>query len=201
MLVESTAGWIDVWVSLGPRFIAGILIILGSEISNRIVNIWCENLSSCKWQEDGLRVCSYERPNELKSLWDFILVENLALVFSQPFTCVHINWGKMNRFHISHFHQNEISNRLEIFLGTKLTRNKINKHRLVGYLMHIHIWNSLRIWISYWSFWQKWSFILGDEMKWKWNLMWADLVFMPVWNLKPVWAHFLSSECTLRASK
>ena len=42
-----------------------------------------------------LRVRSYERRNELKPVWDFILVENLTSVFSQLFTCVHMNWGEM----------------------------------------------------------------------------------------------------------
>ena len=42
-----------------------------------------------------LRVRSHERRNELKPVWDFISVENLISVFSQLFTCVHMNWSKM----------------------------------------------------------------------------------------------------------
>ena len=42
-----------------------------------------------------IRVRSYERWNELKPVWDFISVENLTSVFSQLFTCVHMNWGEM----------------------------------------------------------------------------------------------------------
>ena len=42
-----------------------------------------------------IRVRSYERWNELKSVWDFISVENLTSVFSQLVTCVHMNWGEM----------------------------------------------------------------------------------------------------------
>ena len=42
-----------------------------------------------------LRVRSHERRNELKPVWDFISVENLTSVFSQLFTCVHMNWGEM----------------------------------------------------------------------------------------------------------
>ena len=30
------------------------------------------------------------------------------------------------------------------------------------------------------------------EMQPKWNFMWTELVFTPVWNLKPVWVHFSS---------
>ena len=28
------------------------------------------------------------------------------------------------------------------------------------------------------------------EMQPKWNFIWTELVFTPVWNLKPVWVHF-----------
>ena len=30
------------------------------------------------------------------------------------------------------------------------------------------------------------------EIKPKWNVMWTELVFTPVWNLKPLWVHFAS---------
>ena len=42
-----------------------------------------------------LRVHSHERRNELKPVWDLILVENSTSVFSQLITCVHMNWGQM----------------------------------------------------------------------------------------------------------
>ena len=42
-----------------------------------------------------VRVHSHERRNELKAVRDFISVENLASVFSQLFTRVHMNWGEM----------------------------------------------------------------------------------------------------------
>ena len=35
------------------------------------------------------------------------------------------------------------------------------------------------------------------EMQLKWNFMWTELVFMPVWNLKPVWVHFASHVSVL----
>ena len=39
-------------------------------------------------------------------------------------------------------------------------------------LMRMCVWNSMRVWISYRSFWQKWNFISGDKIckhhpKWK----------------------------------
>ena len=43
----------------------------------------------------SLRVLWHERRNELKPVWDFISVENLTAVFSQLFTCVYMNCGKM----------------------------------------------------------------------------------------------------------
>ena len=42
-----------------------------------------------------VRVHSHERRNEPKAVRDFISVENLASVFSQLFTRVHMNWGEM----------------------------------------------------------------------------------------------------------
>ena len=42
----------------------------------------------------------------------------------------------------------------------------MNKRRFVGccVLMHMCIWNSMPVWISYRSFWQKWNFISGDKI-------------------------------------
>ena len=31
-------------------------------------------------------------------------------------------------------------------------------------LMRMCVWNSMRVWISYQSFWQKWNFISGDKI-------------------------------------
>ena len=36
-----------------------------------------------------------KRWNELKLIWDFISVENFTSVFSQLFTCTHMNWDEM----------------------------------------------------------------------------------------------------------
>ena len=40
-------------------------------------------------------------------------------------------------------------------------------------LMRMCVWNSVRVWISYRSFWQKWNFISGDKRSCKhypkWN--------------------------------
>ena len=47
------------------------------------------------WERLDLRVRSHERQNELKLVWDFILVENLTSVLIQLFTCVHMNWDEM----------------------------------------------------------------------------------------------------------
>ena len=83
-------------------------------------------------------------------------------------------------------------------------------------LRRMCIWNSLRVWISYRSFWQKWNLIFGDKIshkrhpKWsaygmsikisgrfeikpKWNVMWKKLIFTPVWNL--MWKYSLNHWC------
>ena len=90
-------------------------------------------------------------------------------------------------------------------------RTESAQSRWILRLMRICVWTSLRVWISYRSFWQKWiSFrvikyhvnttgnetsikISGRfEMQPKWNFMWTELAFTPVWNFKPVWFHFAS---------
>ena len=53
---------------------------------------WCQILKRFIFT---LRILSYESRNKLKPVWDFILAENLTSVFSQLFTCAHMNWGKM----------------------------------------------------------------------------------------------------------
>ena len=68
-------------------------------------------------------------------------------------------------FHCGHFDRNEISFRvIEYHVNT--TRNEILR-------MSIKISGSF-------------------EMQLKWNVMWTELVFTPVWNLRLVWAHFVS---------
>ena len=42
-----------------------------------------------------MRVRSHKRRNELNQVKDFILVENLIPLFTQLFTHIHMNWGKM----------------------------------------------------------------------------------------------------------
>ena len=42
-----------------------------------------------------MRVRSHKRRNELNQVKDFILVENLIPLFTQLFTYIHMNWGKM----------------------------------------------------------------------------------------------------------
>ena len=69
-------------------------------------------------------------------------------------------------------------------------------------LMHMCVWNSMRVWISYWSFWEKRNFISGHKNAWtcplkhrvvlKCSFMWTEIVFTLVWNLKPVGVHFAS---------
>ena len=82
------------------------------------------------------RVRSDERHNKLKPVWDFILVKNLTSVFSQLFTCVHMNWGqmKLKTVWISYrsFWSKWIFKRHEIFMWTGFTRNEMNRRRLVG---------------------------------------------------------------------
>ena len=126
-----------------------------------------------------MRVRSHERRNELKPEWDFISVENLTLVFSQLFTCVHMNWGemKLKTVWISYrsfwpkvnlkaawdFHVNIIYAK----------RNEYAQTRWMLRLMRMSVWNSMQVRISSRSFWQKRNFISGDKISCKhypkWN--------------------------------
>ena len=38
--------------------------------------------------------------------------------------------------------------------------------------MCICVWNSMQLWIWYWSFWQKWNFILGNKILCKHHPKW-----------------------------
>ena len=77
---------------------------------------------------------------EMNSVWNFISVENLSPVFSQPLSCVHMNWGKMKLkplwIYFGHFNRNEISSRHEIFMLTKFTRSEMNKCRHFEYSIY-----------------------------------------------------------------
>ena len=50
------------------------------------------NSEPLRW---NIRVRSHERRIELKPVWDFISVESFTSLFSQVFTCVHMNWGEI----------------------------------------------------------------------------------------------------------
>ena len=87
----------------------------------------------------------------------------------QLFTYVHINWGKMKlkTVWISYrsfwlkrnfkpawdFHVNIIY----------LKRNEQAQTRWMLRLMRMCVWNSMQVWTSYRSFWQKRNFISGDK--------------------------------------
>ena len=45
------------------------------------------------------------------------------------------------------------------------------------HLMCMCVWNSVRAWILYRSFWQKWNFILGDKMSCKHCSKWNAYTF------------------------
>ena len=81
------------------------------------------------------------------------------------FTWIEAKWNsKRYGFHIGHFDRNEISFRVIKYVST--TRNERPT-------------TSIKISSRF-------------EMQPKWNFMWTELVFTPVWNLKPVWVHFVS---------
>ena len=172
-----------------------------------------------------LRVHSHERRNELKPVWDFISVENLTLVFSQLFTYVHMNWGKMKLkpvwisywsfwlkwnfklvwdFHVHKIYQKE---------------NEEAQTHLILYLKCMCIWTSLRV-LFHCSHLDRNEIslqvikyhvnttgnemhtysieILGHfEMQTKWNFMWNELVFILVWNPKQLSSFHLSCKRTL----
>ena len=95
-------------------------------------------------------------------------------------------------------------------------RNEQAQTRWMLRLMRMCVWDSVRVWISYRSFWQKWNFISGDKISCKhypkWNAYYTcpskyrvvlkcswnetsceqNLFSRRFWNLKPVWVHFAS---------
>ena len=92
------------------------------------------------------------------------------------FVWIEEKWNS-NRFgfHIGLFDRKEISNQHEIFMWTKFTRSKMNERRPTHWvlrLLRMCVWNSLWVWISYQSFWEKWNFILGDKISCKHNSKW-----------------------------
>ena len=140
------------------------------------------------------RVCSHERRNEVKPAWDFISVENLTSVFSQLFTCVRMNWGEMNLKTVWMFQ---------------------TQTRWMLHLICMGVWNSMRVYISYRSFWQKWiSFQVikypvnttrnempthvHENIRSFWNSVKTKFhvnrtcFHAGLWNLKTVWVHFAS---------
>ena len=70
--------------------------------------------------------------------------------------------SKLYRFHIGHFDRNEISFRM-IKYHVNTIRNELSTY----------VYQNMSI-----------------EMHTKWNFMWTELIFTPVWNIKPVWVHF-----------
>ena len=145
---------------------------------------WFSNLFKFKdsihlYLHSHLRVRSHKRRNELRLVWDFISVENLISVFSQLFTCVHMNWSKMklktvwtsyrsfwpkwNFKPAWDFHVNIIYPK----------RNESAQTRWMLRLMRMCVWNSVLVWISYRSFWQKWNLISGDKISCKHHPKWS----------------------------
>ena len=51
-------------------------------------------------------------------------------------------------------------------------RNEYAQTRWMLRLMRMCVWNSMRVWISYRSLWQKWNFISGDKISCKHYLKW-----------------------------
>ena len=161
----------------------------------------------------NLRVRSHERRNDLKPAWDFISVENLTLVFNQFFTCVHMNWDgiKLKPVWISYW---SFWPKWNFKPAWDLPEAKWIRAGSLDIVFNAHVHLKLMAGvIPLLSFWQKWSFILGDkmrtlpkmkclrmsikisgrfEMQPKWNIIWTELVFTPVWKLKPIWVHFAS---------
>ena len=113
-------------------------------------------------------------------VWDFISVEILTSVFSQSasYLCLH------------ELKRNETQNSMD-FIPVILTEMKFqtdirfsSEHNLpetnwisadswMLSFMRMYFWNSMPVWISYRSFWQKWNFISGDKISCehypKWN--------------------------------
>ena len=92
------------------------------------------------------------------------------------------------------------------------------------WLMCFCVWNSLWVWISYRSLWQKLNYILGHKISCKYYPKWnaytcpskywvvlkcsrnetsckQNFVFTPVWNIKPAWVHFTSHLSVLIITK
>ena len=145
------------------------------------------------WFQLALYLCSHElRGNE---------THNGMVWYGMVWISYWSFWLKWNLKPAWHFRVNKIYLKWNEYVQT---------HWLLC-LMCMCIWNSsLWVWISYWSFWQKWNFISGIkyhamkclnicvhqnivlvEMQPKLN-MWTELVFTLVQNLKLLWVHFTS---------
>ena len=101
------------------------------------------NSEPLRW---NIKVCSHERPNELKPVWDFISVENLISLFSRcsvlVFTWIEVKWNsKRYGFHIGHFDRNDISFRvIKYYVNTARNEMPTHVHRNTGSL-----WNAAKI--------------------------------------------------------
>ena len=104
------------------------------------------------------------------------------------YTWIETKWNS-NRygFHIRHLDRNEISNRHEISMLTKFTRSETNRRKqwVCAFETHSDHFDRNEIYLSM-------SIKVSDrfEMESKWKVMWTELVFTPVWNLKRAWIHF-----------
>ena len=105
--------------------------------------------------------CTFTWEAKLKPVWNFILVENLTSVFSQLFTCVHMNWGEMKLKPVW------ISYRsfwLKQNLWINLPEVKWISADWLDIAFNMHVCLKLIVGlISLRSFWQKWNFISGDK--------------------------------------
>ena len=153
-------------------------------------------------------------------------------------TCMRFHFGSKSHFGVrsalylcSHdLRWNETENSMD-FISVILTEMKFQTSRfscehnlpkikwisidLLDVVFNAHVCLKLmQVWISYWSFWQKWNFSSVDKISSKhypkrnaytcpskyWVVLkcsrnetsYEQLVFTSVWNLKPVWTHFAS---------
>ena len=117
------------------------------EMNSSRYEIWFR-LKSHFSVKSALYLCSHElRRNETQNGMDFISVILTEMKFQtgMRFSCEH-----------------------------NLPETKwISADSWMLHLMRMCIWNSMQVWISYRSFWQKWNFISGDKISCKhypkWN--------------------------------
>ena len=128
---------------------------------------------------DPLRVRSHEKRNNLKPAGDFIRLKISLRLFSQLFTCVHMNCRNETQINMDFISAILTKTKFPIGMAFSCEQdlpkaNWISADSLdIRFNAHVRL-KSIASATSLWSFWQKWNFILGDKISCKhypkWNV-------------------------------